>query len=136
MEQEEKKQFDVDREITLHIPSPAGRKTITVRYPTDDEWKARMRDQQTIQRSFSKGESETEVLNGEAVDAKLLAKIRTDEGGSEVDEYEASAVISNLARAKDVEIERGGNGFRVSFTAFGGARVSHLLRMPSLKQIG
>ncbi|MCL5742430.1 MAG: hypothetical protein M1541_00685, partial [Acidobacteria bacterium] len=45
-------------------------------------------------------------------------------------------VVCNLARAKDVEIERGGNGFRVSFTAFGGARVSHLLRMPSLKQIG
>jgi hypothetical protein len=35
--------FDTKRELELNIPSPEGGKTVTLRFPADDQWIERMR---------------------------------------------------------------------------------------------
>jgi hypothetical protein len=135
---EQRKLFDMSKLMRARIPSPAspdGFKRITVRYPSDKEWCERLRKQQTVMRQLGRGESETEVLNGEVIDAELFRRVRIDEGGVEVDDFEASAIMTALAGATCTAVERAGSGFRVNLTVYGDVRVSHLMRMPSIKQI-
>ncbi len=139
MAEENKKVFDPAREITVKIPAPNaadGFKRANVRFPGDEEWKERLRRQETVIRALGRGSSETEVLNDEDVNAELFAQIRTDkEGGPEFDKYEASAAISTLVRTKCLALDRVGCGYRVDLRVLGGVFTSHFLNMPSQKQI-
>lgn len=129
--------FDTTQPIPVRVPSPAGKdgfKRATVRWPSDEEWARRLARQQTVIRGLGRGETETETLNGEAVDAELFGAIRVDSDGEPFDTWEAAAVVAHLAKSRVVSIERSGVGYTVVLRV---ARdeVRHVVRMPSQRQI-
>jgi hypothetical protein len=127
--------FDTARPVALNLRTPAGVKTVRVRFPTDEEWIARQRRRKVIVKQLGRGISETTIPNSEDADAALLAKIRVAEPDApEVDPFEASRVIEQLGQAEVDDVIQVGDGFEVTLRVLGGT-VTHSLRMPSAKDV-
>ncbi len=127
--------FDISRPIALHLRTPAGVKTVRVRFPSDEEWIDRQRRRKVIVKQLGRGVSETSIPNSEDADAALLAKIRApEENAPEVDAFEASRVIEQLSQAEVDDVIQVGDGFSVTLRVLGGT-VTHLLKMPSAKDV-
>jgi len=125
--------FDSSQTIQVKVRTADGIKAIRVRFPTDEEWIERQRGRKLIIKHLGRGVTETVVAGGEEADAELLARIRDGEG-PEVDHFEASRIIEQLAQADVDEVVREGDAFRVVLRVLGGT-VAHLLRMPSAKDV-
>ena len=127
--------FDAARPIALHLRTPAGVKTVRVRFPSDEEWIGRQRRRKVIVKQLGRGVSETSIPNSEDADAALLAKIRVpEESAPEVDAFEASRVIEQLSQAEVDDVIQVGDGFSVTLRVLGGT-VTHVLKMPSAKDV-
>jgi hypothetical protein len=127
--------FDAARQISLKIQSAEGIKAITVRFPTDEEWIERQRRRKVIIKQLGRGVSETIVPDSEDVDAELLVKLRGEEEGPEIDAFEASRALDQLAQADvDDVVQQDGGAFRITLRV-PGAITTHILRMPSAKEI-
>ena len=127
--------FDATKPITMNLRTPEGVKTVRLHFPTDEEWTERQRRRKVIIKQLGRGISETVVPNSEDVDAALLAKIRAEEQDPvEVDPFEASRIIEQLSQAEVDDVVQVGGGFRVTLRVLGGT-VSHVLRMPSAKDV-
>jgi len=127
--------FDAARPVALNLRTPAGVKTVRVRFPTDEEWIERQRRRKVIVKQLGRGISETTIPNSEDADAALLAKIRVAEPDApEVDPFEASRVIEQLGQAEVDDVVQIGDGFEVTLRVLGGT-VTHSLRMPSAKDV-
>lgn len=124
--------FDSTQPIQVKVRTAEGIKAIRVRFPTDEEWIERQRRRKLVIKHLGRGITET-IVSGEEADAELLAKIRQGDG-SEVDPYEASRIIEQLAQADVDEVAREGDAFRVVLRVPGGT-TAHLLRMPSAKDV-
>jgi hypothetical protein len=86
-------------------------------------------------KQLGRGVSETTIPDSAEADAALLAKIRVpEENAPEVDAFEASRVIEQLSQADVDDVVQVGDGFRVTMRVLGGT-VSHVLRMPSAKDV-
>lgn len=127
--------FDAARPIALQLRTPAGLKTVRVRFPNDEEWIERQRKRKVIVKQLGRGVSETTIPNSEDADAALLAKIRVpEENAPEVDAFEASRLIEQLSQAEVDDVIQAGDSFRVTLRVLGGT-VTHLLKMPSAKDV-
>jgi hypothetical protein len=127
--------FDAARPVALNLRTPAGVKTVRVRFPTDEEWIERQRRRKVIVKQLGRGVSETTIPNSEDADAALLAKIRVPEPDApEMDPFEASRVIEQLGQAEVDDVVQVGDGFEVTLRVLGGT-VTHSLRMPSAKDV-
>ena len=127
--------FDATRPVAMQLGTPAARKTVRVRFPTDEEWTERQRRRKVIIKQLGRGVSETTVPTSEDLDAALLAKIRLpEERAPEVDAFEASRIIEQLSQAEVDDAEQAGDSFRVTLRVLGGT-VTHLLKMPSAKDV-
>lgn len=127
--------FDAARPVALQLRTPAGLKTVRVRFPNDEEWIERQRKRKVIVKQLGRGVSETTIPNSEDADAALLAKIRApEENGPEVDAFEASRVIEQLSQAEVDDVVQAGDAFRVTLRVLG-STVTHLLKMPSAKDV-
>jgi hypothetical protein len=125
--------FDASRPISINLRTPAGVKTLKVRFPSDYEWIERQRRRKVTIKQLGRGVSETIIANGEDVDAALLAKIR--EGDEpEVDPFEAVKVIEQLSLAEVDDVTPEANSFRVQLRVLG-AVTTHVLKMPSAKDV-
>lgn len=125
--------FDSSRPIALQLRTPAGVKTVRVRFPSDDEWTERQRRRKITIKQLGRGVSETIIGHAEDADAELLARIRVaDEKAPEVDPFEASRIIEQLSQADVDDVVHTGDSFRVTLRVLGGT-VIHLLKMPSAK---
>src|SRR3989304_6859630 len=98
---ENKPVFDASRQGEIKLQSAEGIKTVTVRFPTDEEWVERQRRRKIIIKQLGRGISETVIPSSEDADAELLAKLRVGDG-PEVDPFEASRILEQ-ARQADVE---------------------------------
>jgi hypothetical protein len=116
----------------MKLRTPEGVKTIRVRFPSDDEWIERQRRRKVLVKQLGRGASETTVVNREDADASLLAKIRMEPEGPEVDAFEASKLIEELAQCDVDDVVPEGGGFRVTMRVLGGT-TTHLMKMPSAK---
>jgi hypothetical protein len=125
--------FDATRPVAINLRGPDGSKTVRVRFPSDDECVERQRRRKVIVKNLGRGISETTIPNGEEIDAALLAKIRTEEE-PEVDAFEAQKVIEQLVACDVDDVVLEGDAFRVTLRVLGGT-VTHLLRMPSAKDV-
>jgi len=125
--------FDASRPIAINLRTPAGVKTVRVRYPSDEEWIERQRRRKAIIKQLGRGMSETTVANGEDVDAAMVAKIRSEET-PEIDPFEAMKVIEQLAQADVDDVVPEGDSFRITLRVLGATTV-HLLKMPSQKDV-
>ena len=126
--------FDANQTITMNLRAPGGVKTIRVRFPSDEDWIERQRRRKVIIKQLGRGVSETIIGNSEDTDAALLAKIRVDEDGPDVDPFEASRIIEQLSQADVDDVAQEGDVFRVTLRVLGGT-VTHLLKMPSAKDV-
>ncbi len=127
--------FDAARPVALQLRTPAGLKTVRVRFPNDEEWIERQRKRKVIVKQLGRGVSETTIPNSEDADAALLTKIRVpEENAPEVDAFEASRVIEQLSQAEVDDVVQAGDAFRVTLRVLGGS-VTHLLKMPSAKDV-
>lgn len=126
--------FDTKREIEVSVLHPAGKKTCRVRWPSDEEWIEHSARRRVVVSQLSREESVTDILDGERAAAELLAKIRLDKDGPELDEFEAAYVIDRLSRAQVQECERADGGVAVSLKVPGSA-TTHVLRIPSLAEV-
>lgn len=116
----------------MNLRTPDGVKVVRVRFPSDEEWVERQRRRKVLVKQLGRGTSETTVVNREDADAALLAKIRTEQDGPDVDAFEASKVIEELATCDVDDVVPEGGGFRVTMRVLGGT-TAHLMRMPSAK---
>ena len=127
--------FDAGRPVALQLRTPAGLKTVRVRFPSDEEWIERQRKRKVIVKQLGRGVSETTIPNSEDAEAALLAKIRVpEENAPEVDSFEAIRVIEQLSQAEVDDVNQIGDAFRVTLRVLGGT-VTHLLKMPSAKDV-
>jgi len=127
--------FDATRPIAIHLRTPAGVKTVRVRFPSDEEWIDRQRRRKVIVKQLGRGVSETTIPDSQDADAVLLAKIRVpEENAPDVDAYEASRIIEQLSQADVDDVVQEGDAFRVTLRVLGGT-VTHLLKMPSAKDV-
>jgi hypothetical protein len=127
--------FDAKQPITIHLRTPEGVKPVRVRFPTDEEWTDRQKKRKVIVKQLGRGVSETTIPESAEPDAALLARIRVpEENALEVDAFEASRVIEQLSQADVDDVVQVGDGFRVKMRVLGGT-VSHVLRMPSAKDV-
>ncbi|MCZ2076029.1 MAG: hypothetical protein LC130_13650 [Bryobacterales bacterium] len=127
--------FDAKQTIAMNLRTPEGRKTVRVRFPSDEEWIERQKKRKVIVKQLGRGVSETTIPDSAEADAALLAKIRVaEENAPEVDAFEASRIIEQLSQAEVDEVAQEGDGFRVTMRVLGGT-VSHVLRMPSAKDV-
>ena len=128
--------FDTQRIYDIVVPTgsdPSGRKTCSVRFPTDAEWCERARKTVIIRRQLNAGAVVSETPDDERVDAELFGKIRADGGQPEMDSAEASYVIGKLESCQVTDCTREGITFRVSMKVPGGA-VIHALKMPTKRE--
>jgi hypothetical protein len=126
--------FDTKREIEISVLHPAGKKTCRVRWPSDEEWIEHSARRRVVVSQLSREESVTDIVDGERAAAELLAKIRLDKDGPELDEYEAAYVIDRLSRAQVEECQRADGGIQLSLKVPGGT-TRHVLRVPSLAEV-
>jgi hypothetical protein len=127
--------FDAKLPITIHLRTPEGVKPVRVRFPTDEEWIDRQKKRKVIVKQLGRGVSETTIPDSAEADAALLAQIRVpEENAPEVDAFEASRIIEQLSQAEVDDVVQIGDSFRVTLRVLGGT-VSHLLRMPSAKDV-
>ena len=125
--------FDATTTVAVQLLGPGGRKTVRVRFPSDDEWAERQRRRKVLIKNLGRGVSETTLGNGEEVDAALLAKIRLDPE-PEVDPYEAQKIIEQLATCDVDDVVQAGDSFKITTRVMGGT-TTHLLGMPSAKDV-
>jgi hypothetical protein len=125
--------FDTSKIFKIRILS-GGEKACDVAFPSNDQWCERARKQKAVRRLLGRGKSQYESGNGNQADADLLAKIRKDQDGAPLDEFEASKVIDRLERCHVTDVSRDGNSYRVTMTV-PGATVLHVLRMPTQKDV-
>jgi hypothetical protein len=123
--------FDASRPLTLNLRAPEGMKTINLRFPTDDEWIERQRRRKAIVKDLGRGMTETTVVNGEDVDAALVAKLRT-EHEPEIDPFEAMKIMEQVSQADVDDVLTEGDTFRVVLRVLGATTI-HVLKMPSQK---
>ena len=127
--------FDATRPIAIQLRTPAGVKTVRVRFPSDEEWIDRQRKRKVIVKQLGRGVSETTIPDSQDADAALLAKIRVlEENAPDVDAFEASRIIEQLSQADVDDVVQEGDAFRVTLRVLGGT-VCHVLRMPSAKDV-
>ena len=126
--------FEVERPIALRIRRGADFVTVKVRFPNDEEWAERQRRRKVIVKQMGRGVSETQVPNGEDIDAALLAKVRTDEGQPEIDVFEAQKLIEQLSTADVEDVVPVGDMYVVTMRVLG-ATVKHAIKMPSAKDV-
>ena len=130
---ENKAVFDASRQVEIKLQSAEGAKTVTVRFPTDEEWVERQRRRKIIIKQLGRGISETVVPGSEDADAELLAKLRVGDG-PEVDAFEASRILEQLSQADVDDVLPEAGTFRVLVRVPGGI-TAHVLRMPSAKDV-
>jgi hypothetical protein len=126
--------FDAGRPIQIKLQSAEGVKTITVRFPTDEEWIERQRRRKIIIKQLGRGMSETIIPDSEDIDADLLSRLRNGDGGAEVDGFEATRILEQLGEAEVDDVLPEAGAFRVLMRV-PGAITTHILRVPTAKEI-
>jgi hypothetical protein len=125
--------FNGSKHADCKLESPEGIKIVTVRFPTDAEAIERARKRKIIVKQLGRGISETLPIDSSEYDAELIQKLIVGDA-PEIDGYEATQILERLMAADVDEIEREGDGYRVTLRVFDGIMTKHLLRMPSAKE--
>lgn len=126
--------IDLAKPMTVPILS-GTEKRVRVRFPSDAEWCERARKQRVIRHFLGRGKSQTDDdTETDRLNHELLAKIRQDTDGPVLTPAEATLVLGKLERARVIEVEREGDGFRIVLkTALG--QVTHVVGIPTAEQM-
>jgi hypothetical protein len=125
--------FDPVTPFPVSITS-GGKKTVELRWPTDQQWAQRARETKVRRRVLGGGRTQRERTTSTEADAALFAEIHVS-GGEAFDELEKSAAIAKLDRTEVVEVHRKGDLYRISLRVAKGHTVHHRLKIPTQRQM-
>ena len=123
--------FHSGAKITINLKRE--NKTVTVRFPEDEEWATRQAGIRTVIQRMGSG-STTRSEGVEKSDAALLNAIRID-GDADLDDAQASLIIERLSRADAEEAVPVANGYEIPLRIVGGMLTRHTMRIPSEMEI-
>lgn len=123
--------FTTPEQINVQILGGGAPRTATVRMPSDQQWIERQRKRPIEVRQLGRGRSETKVRECREEDLRIYNEIRF-EGAPDLDQYEASAILSSLSRAEMVSVERREDGYLVKIETVAGM-FEPVLKGPSAK---
>lgn len=123
--------FTTPEQIEVQILGGGAPRKATVRMPSDQQWIERQRKRPIEVRQLGRGRSETKVRECREEDLRIYNEIRFD-GTPDLDQYEASAILSSLSRAELVSVERREDGYLVKIETVAGV-FEAVLKGPSAK---
>ena len=125
--------FDSSLPLAVKLP-PDGARIVRLRFPTDEEWTQRQLRRKLIIRDMGDGATETDIPNGDKIDAQFLAGVRVDEDDPvAIDEAEAAYVVERASFCEIHDVQRVGENWRVETRVLGGT-TAHTLSAPTLAQ--
>jgi hypothetical protein len=128
-----KKPTVFDRTGEFTIPIRLARKSVTVRFPTDEQLSRRQgMIRITLKRHGMEG-TITDVSGEERADAELLAAIKLS--GDDMDGAEATVVVERLLKAEAEEPQKEGDEYLIPITVIGSIRTTHRLREPTMAEL-
>jgi hypothetical protein len=125
--------FDASAEIELGFRLASGAESVTVRWPTDQEWAARARSRKFIVRRLGRGVSETVPPAPNEADVQFYEKIALN-GTPAVTKGEARQIIDVLATAAVTNVTVEGNEASIDLNVLTGA-VKHRVKLPTADQV-
>jgi hypothetical protein len=123
--------FDVAAKFKVTVPSPEGPKSVTVSFPSDEQWVARSRKRKWITKQLGRGASEMVPIESEESDLELVNQLRLDGGDPEISAADATFVLDQLNRCEvsgEAVFESG--SYRVVLLVPGSTTI-HTMSMPS-----
>jgi hypothetical protein len=127
--------FDSDKPIAVTLPSGCS---VSVRFPTDEQWRARCSQQRLVKIDLGRGKEYSTVTTNDDANAELVATLLVDQGVT-VTPKEASYVLRTLettgdARAKALPGEP--EVWQITMRPCDGQfETVHYLRTPTLQEI-
>jgi hypothetical protein len=119
--------LNLRQSLTIRIPAPAGTKTVTIEFPTDDHL-----DRRQKARSFSiKGEVET-VHECPALDVEIVNELK--KSGDDLEQSECTYLLNKLMSVDITDGGRTDEGFFVEMQYLG-FTMRHVLGTPSADQL-
>lgn len=111
------------------------RKTVAVRYPTDEEWAAHIRRIKQKRRQLGRGKSQAVQQDHAAANAELFELIALDKEHG-LDEAEIALVLGKLDRSTVKDVSREAQNFQFELDCgFAGITTKHVLRMPTAREM-
>lgn len=117
--------------IEVKLLGNEGIRKTFVRMPSDQEWIERQRKRPIEVRVLGRGRSETKVRDSREEDLRLYNVIRC-ENSLDLDEYEASLVINNIAKADTLSVEKNPDGYMVKVETVAGV-LEVVMKTPSVR---
>jgi len=119
--------FNQEAQLVKKIPTAEGEKVAVTRWPTDQEWAERSRSRRIFMRNGA-----VERMESEEGDLILFDLIKLPDS-AQLDEYEASEVIEQLARAEVLDVSLQPGKAEVTLRVVAGLETRHTLKLPSIK---
>lgn len=134
--------FDASKPLKVSIFS-GGIKTFTVAYPSDADWREFFHGQTVVTARSSDGPGvESRAVGVEEAALKVIRRVvRKEEGGPELDAYDAAEIIRKLDHVAVQSSTVEGSAVRIVIGALRGkdgpriGGLAHTLRLPSQRQI-
>lgn len=125
--------FDSKMEIEIKARTATGIATLSVRWPTDEEWAVWKRARKTVIRQQGRGVTETlPPMPGEA-DVALYQKIAIN-GAPQMTPAEAAHVLDLIAVCDVVDVRIDGDEAEVEMKILTGL-VKHRMKLPTMDQV-
>jgi hypothetical protein len=127
--------FDINQPVKLKVIRPDGDVTITLRFPTDEEWIERSRRRKIRSRNLGNGKTQSIQNPPDSHNAELVNGLRVGEC-AEVDLHEAKRILDRISTAAiDGDITREGANLRIPLKILGVSTV-HIIRIPTERERG
>jgi hypothetical protein len=126
--------FDAASEIEIGIYLASGAQSVTVRWPTDQEWAARARWRKIMVRRHPRGATEHQPPPPSEKDVALYEKVALN-GVATVTKGEAHQIFDRLAVATVTGVEIEGHYAIVDLIVYTGETVRHRVKIPTADQV-
>src|SRR5581483_5795353 len=127
--------FDPAQPIEVRLNTAAGIKSMSVRFPKNDEWIERAKKRRIVTTQLGRGRSVTQVADSDEIDLGFCHQLAVDKSDIEIDGTEATRIIEMLGAATAIDIAESGNMFVITLLVVGGRKTIHNLTIPSTPDI-
>jgi hypothetical protein len=122
--------FDVTAVFRDKLPRPEGILTVTLKFPTDEQWIERSRRRKIRQRNLGNGKVQSITMPPDHLDLELIDSLKEDKD-AQIDVHEAKRLLERLSTVTmDEEPTREGSLIRIPMRAHG-INTVHFLRVPT-----
>src|SRR3954470_2537607 len=132
--------FDSTLELGIKLPSPEGFKRVSVVFPSAADWQTWRRAKKIQQKDLGRRSFQIEPTKPEQSDMDLFKKIVREHDGDtsaeNIDMAEAAFIIGHISGCETTERpEREGSAFAIRMKVLNRFSVTHVLRVPTMKEM-